>query len=524
MPLHLAIGWPIGVKVLIDANANINAMDTFRERPIQYACKQRMTESVRLLGEAGCEFFFDSDNWNEDESILDEAAYHEMTWRFNVPLSERKSQEEVTDLIINLLLSRRRELQWLVHRETSADYGLEKMPRTDRVLDEDVSLAYLLLTTHSKSIPASLQPPKSLKTVYHCSYLSIRIVSRLWHMGFRDIDSLDGGGETPLMILYSDDRDDLETYLELVCWFISKGANIHKKCGWVSLFECKGEELYWSDIERLGTESSMATVHFLARDVIRTIFNGFFMRMWSMDRSSPLQLLSKELLSLHNRSKEALAGILTDSLQDDCWCGCSRGSCRAFLHSLKTIMNDAGSLDNLLASDRQTWQAWCFKLAELLIEFLVNHFGHAHQIWESLSADIVRFLTFETLELRHICCRMIGTTVAQPKDCEDTRKIHDEDRLSLMLLEVLLLEFEGKYSEQPVPLIQFLNGYWKLRMKNVVQELDTMNEEHLLETGIVLHDHRNKSANMRRNALSDFGPSYYGFDEEGVKRLIQILG
>ena len=49
-PLHLAIGWPLGVKILMDSKADLELKNMWDDRPLCCAIKMRDTESVLLLG------------------------------------------------------------------------------------------------------------------------------------------------------------------------------------------------------------------------------------------------------------------------------------------------------------------------------------------------------------------------------------------------------------------------------------------------------------------------------------------
>ncbi|KAL9120103.1 MAG: hypothetical protein Q9187_003337 [Circinaria calcarea] len=102
--------------------------------------------------------------------------------------------------------------------------------------------------------------------------------------------------------------------------------------------------------------------------------------------------------------------------------------------------------------------------------------------------DLVRLLTFEELELTHTCCRVSNNSIQEPLDKTDIHEIHDEETVLLTKLEDLVLEFQEKKTELNVSIIEFLEGYWETRMKEVLKEPGYLNEEELQRIGVVVHN------------------------------------
>lgn len=77
-------------------------------------------------------------------------------------------------------------------------------------------------------------------------------------------------------------------------------------------------------------------------------------------------------------------------------------------------------------------------------------------------------------------------------DMENTERdeIHDEERFLIHKLNVLVTEFEEKYTQLEVTVPEFLNGYWKNRMEEVESEDEPFDEEQiaqLKDLGVVIH-------------------------------------
>lgn len=75
-------------------------------------------------------------------------------------------------------------------------------------------------------------------------------------------------------------------------------------------------------------------------------------------------------------------------------------------------------------------------------------------------------------------------------DPEETFEIRDEESAMIVQLNELTVEFDQKYDELGVGLRQFLDGYWRSRMDEVLQEQDIDSHEAIKvrEIGVILSD------------------------------------
>ncbi len=118
--------------------------------------------------------------------------------------------------------------------------------------------------------------------------------------------------------------------------------------------------------------------------------------------------------------------------------------------------------------------------------FLIDLVGSHHASWSWLGREIIQFQTFQVLELRHTCCVLQTMEDFKELDADELTEIRDEDFEGIQLLERLLQEFEEKRGDQDI--ITFFQGYWAVRMNEVLQSQGSVDKEKLRELGIVLYE------------------------------------
>ena len=183
-----------------------------------------------------------------------------------------------------------------------------------------------------------------------------------------------------------------------------------------------------------------------------------------------------------------LRDLLEDLLEDQCYCPCSINGCQAFIMLLKGLHE---SLDSLFEArqargeDLFVISTWMRECCEGLLEILDSEGPTSKS--DLLFASLLRFLTFDELQITHTCCSIDRCTddITGPEPAE-VLEIHDEERLLIERLEDLLVEFDLIYRELNVSKVQFLLGYWRPRMDQVLQESGDIDEEKLRELGVIL--------------------------------------
>ena len=125
-PLHLAVGWPEGVRLLLQQGACVDSRDSRGATTLQYALHLGCPQTVSLLMKADCEL---------RENIIDLASeyLHYDEQRTGVSQDVRM---KVLDTTIASLVERRRDLQSrLIGLPVAASINTTVL-RDDRILDE----------------------------------------------------------------------------------------------------------------------------------------------------------------------------------------------------------------------------------------------------------------------------------------------------------------------------------------------------------------------------------------------------
>ena len=117
-----------------------------------------------------------------------------------------------------------------------------------------------------------------------------------------------------------------------------------------------------------------------------------------------------------------------------------------------------------------------------------------------LRVEMIRFNTFEKLDLGHTCCVMTfdydahAYAIHERYGDEEIHEIQEEQAEQIEKLETLLKEFDNKYEESGSTFNDFMDGYWTDRMNEVLTEEGPVDHEALEDMGIVLRREDNSSA------------------------------
>ena len=305
--------------------------------------------------------------------------------------------------------------------------------------------------------------------MYHNFRLAVEVAEKLWKNGFRDIDVPDEYGLTPLASFRDllSFRDIEFEEIELCSWLVQKGAKLHRPQHRIINND---PDPAMDPTELLHTTRAL---HYVATSIGYEV--GFIVKAES---DEPLR---NWLSRLSKDARLLLATILSDGSSDDCICACSSRGCLASTLMLKAFERWAPRF--LL--DEQGARA----SAALPLEYLMNLAGPQSSCWDWLAKEIIRVRTFQELELRHTCCfdSEEGPMRIVKFEEEERAEIQDEDKDKIELLESLLLDFEEHRGAED--LISFLEGYWAVRMDQVLKEQDhRVDEEGLREIGVVLEE------------------------------------
>lgn len=170
------------------------------------------------------------------------------------------------------------------------------------------------------------------------------------------------------------------------------------------------------------------------------------------------QKVSKFFENLNVRQQKFLRESLASNELDDCSCACSPDDgCRSITIALKELFRiRAGAF--FYPSAAIFGHHTCFQ--GHIMEYLFRDQSES----SGFVLAVLRFLTFNEMRLTHTC-RSSHDHRGAPVSRDDATERHEEERLLLQELDILVSEFQQKYLELRIPLPDFLHGYWADRMK-----------------------------------------------------------
>lgn len=433
-PMHLAASWPAGVSILLNAGANnlVNEPDSVGFLPIAYASYSECLAAVELL--VGADSALDLDK--------KAVAISPLLMRYSVDLllyALCSNAEEVAKYIVQALADRRRRLASIASQELPCAVKKSIGISPDKVIDASAALVYKLLKQTHIRLPPSLFVPSQWQTIYHYLFKCVVIKETdnsqsltywadiFYNAGFHDFVERDGSGQNLLMVTRFDQQRPRTQYLDLYLWFLRKGLRLGQK------YFGRTDEGDW-----------------IAHTPVAFYMGSFIVNMLSEPQADKDATVETKLRSL-------LAKVVDERTSDDCKCACSIHGCNALTSMLKERkrrcqMFHYGKTDRVL-----------YHLSVVLANLLdISNDG-----WSFFPAKILRFLTFERLEMTHTCCSPQGiyeTCYFAVFDDNDRIEIQEEESAGLDELEKLMLEFQHAYTNLGVPLPEFLEGYWTTRM------------------------------------------------------------
>ncbi|KAM0794384.1 hypothetical protein BDR22DRAFT_875771 [Usnea florida] len=491
-PLHLAVGWPEGIRLLLQYGACVDSRDHAGDTPLSYALNRGYPQTVSLLMKADCSLVGRRKSSERlPRNVLDLAVEH--LHSPNEALSPDVAMK-VLDTTIASLAERRRDLQSRLTGLPAVVSTDTTVLREDRILDEYAEYAECAEQAAHENIDHIPRRASTLlngtylgkcRTVYHIIHLVVEVAEKLWENGFRDIDVPDDDGLTPLA---SCKHSGTFEVIELYSWLIQKGANLYRPQHRLNSPE--------PAVDPTELPQTTRALHYVAANIAEgtfgmVAFHGSrlkLMEYWLSRESKDVVLL--------------LATVFSDGSSDDCICACSSRGCLASTLMLKIFEKRA------LSSPHNVDMRDCLARS---IECLMIFVGPQNSSWDWLAKEIIRFRTFHELELRHTCCWFsdFGRNMRLVKFEEEERvEIQDEDKEKIELLENLLLEFEEHRGTQD--LISFLEGYWAVRMDEVLEELNCgVDEEGLRGMGVVLEEDSDDDSGSE----DDIGENHHGVSE-----------
>ena len=208
--LHFAIEWPWALRQLLEVKADVNAVDHSGRRPIHLAVATGHPESAVLLLQA------DSTLARPTISLLQLA----------LQLQDPEQRDVIIPAVVDALVNRHSRLLQLgravLPEGLLSTLGISKFKscrKAPNIIDA--------LRRSGVSIPPALGLDDI--NVYDTSFgskimtLSPQYAEKLWSGGFRDIDTPNHNGLTPLLQSWYD------ADFHMVTWYVNKGVSVRSR-------------------------------------------------------------------------------------------------------------------------------------------------------------------------------------------------------------------------------------------------------------------------------------------------------
>lgn len=293
------------------------------------------------------------------------------------------------------------------------------------LLDSNAARVIQALNEYGVPVPPSLQVHgpdggeggNGLTSAYH-SDGPLRFPV-LWNLGFRDLDTPDINGMTPL----------------LLCELYRRGAA--DRCSW--LIE-NGADLW-----KLAPDGVSTTGHELYSQI------GRHCLPWEFDEEENSRQFFNLTKKLSHRAP-----------RDKCRCACSPGGCTPFVRFLQAAFRsrDIDSASRLIE-----------QLPKIM---LVTHTS----ITNVQMRSAVRYATFEMLGIRHTCCHgSDGLPFERHPQNEELEELRQEDCFLVARLEDLTADFEVELEQMGKKRyvnkrVSFWHDYWLPRIQQNLESID----------------------------------------------------
>ncbi|KAJ5319582.1 uncharacterized protein N7506_012286 [Penicillium brevicompactum] len=421
--LELAVGWPGGVRVLLEFGAEASEvtlrMCPYRTIDTDDSDCDDYCDSIMPLLQGGCNF----------------EAY-------DICMCKSKKARL---LLIKEYANRRKILLGLARSRLPPESFAEILgdSSSESIFDVHVPQICTELINNGQPLHRSMRyESKNYQPLYHSCLCDLDAWDDLYRAGFRDIDIPGYRELTPLMSCAL----DYEFQRNLLAWLVDKGASMLKR-------------LPFSDTTIAHRVSSRFADHLLSAIISDKSFS---------------KIPHRTQVSLEWAKKRKGSIVLIPSVQDCCVCACCHGGCTTLSVALRSCNKSLG-----YQSSRGNPRAEYLWLLNSLIDLTETTLERDH--------SIIRFLTFEALGLRHTCCVTIDHAFARDYrdfviDKEEVQNIQDEDKHRYKQLDQLVGKFDTWFDELELPIVEFLSGPWHSHMVEVLSTRDSYDEEHVRQT------------------------------------------
>ncbi|KAF5675365.1 hypothetical protein FCIRC_7349 [Fusarium circinatum] len=420
--IELCVYWPEGLLQLL----RTKAVDILDESALRMAVIADCIESVNLLLKAGCPVNYG----NTTERIF------------------RRASERCMDVIASSLARRRSDLLSLAQKQQAICQGLVL---TSNIPEDQASYICSCLDNSGISIPLALRVPSSYSTIYHFRGTSIYHYPILFRNGFTHLSTPNIFGLLPTMtqFRFSGHR-----------WLLNDHGKRMECMDWLESQRIMDQTP--TDPFNLGLNTQATGWHYLSRYHAKPQSYSEIMDLYhEMEEMYP-----KTRDFYPERTKDVLGDPVLDNCQ--CWCTPSGMGCTPLTTALKSYVK--------LFNQR---------IPGVLCDFFhiaIRDTGSSDSHISGWCMEIIRFLTFEALEMTHTCCEFAildRLDISSEKfnvlmNCEPERwqkiRSNKREKENAALLESLMEEFIAYMigmESSPRSLEIFVNGYWRQRISEI---------------------------------------------------------
>lgn len=212
-PLSFAVGWYVGMKILLDAGAD-------PATAIHVAIHQEDLRGIELLLDNGCPIF-------TPQSMTSQFSFCYNRDSLMAFALDEGSSTPVISLLIDKIAERRRQLQVLAshHLSPSTLQALEINRDEGSSLLPDKNSYQIVMSLQDKGVdvPTPLWPG-TRPSLYHYANMRYSVARKLRKAGFHDLDIRDQNGTTPLIQALGSLQDRADKY-RLIRWYLKRGAD-----------------------------------------------------------------------------------------------------------------------------------------------------------------------------------------------------------------------------------------------------------------------------------------------------------
>ncbi|KAJ5381863.1 uncharacterized protein N7496_004291 [Penicillium cataractarum] len=344
----------------------------------------------------------------------------------------------IVDLIVNGFIDRRKRLQTLAEAHLPSRVADKLNTQSHILLNFHAYEVYTLLQRTSANLEGLLE--RHPWSVFDCIGVNIDLADRLWNGGFRDVDEVDNDNETCLTRIWSTTPPcSLEVLLQKAHWLISKGADVHHR------------------------KSSESALYVLGNSVGQVLYE-----MSEKEKYALKCGLEIKIRPLSEASKTLLTTILSDNTRDDCDCACSPSGCSPLTGFLSGLFS--------MGIHKKTTDLIQVLVGVLRAPPFDSNYAHDERFKSHLSTEILRFITFQSLEISHTCLHKY-----RKFEPEEIKEIQDEEKLLILDLKRLLTQSLEKLKGYGGQLPSFITTMWRTQMTSFLSTPRTYSADEISE-------------------------------------------